>query len=317
MPFDVSSIGFYVLDILGRPVTAIPPRGTAAFIDEIRITVAGTAGGTAVICALLGLKTRAVGTVGDDELAAFLLNRMSQVGIDTAMVRPVPGIPTSASILPVRPNGERPVLYVPGSTKHFTVAEADYGAALDAQFVHVGGTGLLPAFDGRPTLDLLKEAKRLGRTTTFDLIQAQPDTFGLVEPLLPYIDFFMPSLEEAAAMAGCEQPDDVASFFLDRGVGACAITRGAAGSLIRAADGTRIDVPAFDVKVSDTTGCGDAYTAGFIAGLHRGWDLETCGRFASATAALVATGLGSDAGVRSFDATLRAMQTMTPRASGT
>ena len=312
MQFDVSSIGFYDLDILGRPVSAIPPGGSATFIDEIRITVAGTAGGTAVICALLGLKTRAVGSVGDDELATFMLNRMNGVGIDTAMVKRLP-MRTSASILAVRPNGERPVLYAPGSTEHFVVEGADHAAALDAHFVHVGGTGLLPAFDGAPTLTLLKEARRLGRTTTFDLIQAQPETFALVEPLLPYIDFFMPSLEEASAMAGREEANDIAQFFLDRGVGVCALTRGAAGSIIRGTDGTRIDVPAFDVTVSDTTGCGDAYTAGFIAGLHRDWDLEACGRFASATAALVATGLGSDAGVKSFDATLSAMQTMAVR----
>mgnify|MGYP006291326551 CR=1 FL=1 len=48
MRFDVSVIGLYILDVLGRPVTRIPDRGNVDFIEEIRLTVAGTAGGTVV-----------------------------------------------------------------------------------------------------------------------------------------------------------------------------------------------------------------------------------------------------------------------------
>ncbi len=55
MKFDVSVVGLYILDILGRPVDAIPPGGEVRFIDEIRLTVAGTAGGTVIDCAKLGL----------------------------------------------------------------------------------------------------------------------------------------------------------------------------------------------------------------------------------------------------------------------
>ena len=308
--FDVSSVGFYVLDILGRPVTAIPPGGRAFFIDEITMTVAGTAGATAMGCAILGLKTRAVGSVGDDVMADFMLGAMARRGIDVALVRPVAGVQTSATILPVRPNGERPALHVPGSAAHFTVAPEDEEAALDARFVHFGGTGLLKAFDGEPTRRLIARAKELGRTTTFDLIQANPETFALVEPLLPYIDYFIPSLDEAAEMAERSDPDEVAQFFLDRGVGTCALTMASEGCLIVSRDRSRIRLPAFDIRVSDTTGCGDSYTSGFIAGLHHGWDLERCGRLATAVSALVATGLGSSANLVSFEETLAAMDTM-------
>lgn len=312
--FDVSSVGFYVLDILGRPVTAIPPGGRCFFIDEIAMTVAGTAGATAMACAILGLKTRAVGSVGDDEMGMILTNAMERKGIDTALVERFPGIATSATILPVRPNGERPALHVPGSAAHFRVAPYGEEAALDARFVHFGGTGLLKAFDGEPTLQLIRRAKALGRTTTFDLIQANPETIALVEPLLPFIDYFIPSIDEASEMAGRTDPDDVAKFFIDRGVGTCALTMGGEGSIIVSKDGTRVRLPAHDVAVSDTTGCGDSYTSGFIVGLSHGWNLERCGRFATAVSALVATGLGSNAKLVSFEATLAAMDVMPLRA---
>ena len=60
----------------------------------------------------------------------------------------------------------------------------------------------------------------------------------------------------------------------------------------------------------DTTGCGDAFSAGLIAALSRDWDLERAARFASAAGALVATGLGSDAGIVDFTGTERAMDAL-------
>ena len=56
MRYDVSVIGLYILDVLGRPVVAIPERGNIDFIEEIRLTVAGTAGGTVVDAAKLGAR---------------------------------------------------------------------------------------------------------------------------------------------------------------------------------------------------------------------------------------------------------------------
>ena len=311
---DVSVIGLYILDILGRPVEAIPPGGRAFYIDEINLAVAGTGGGTAVACGILGLRTQAVTAIGDDASGEFLLANMRRHGVDIGQVRRLNGVATSATMLPVRPNGERPAWHVPGAAALFTLAPEEVDAALDATFVHVGGTGLLRSFDGEPTRRVLARAKELGRTTTFDLIQATGETLALVEPLLPHIDYFLPSIEEAVEMAGRSDPDEVARFFLDRGVKVCALTMGGEGSLIVAADGGRVRMPAFDVAVSDTSGCGDSYTAGFIAGLHRGWDLEECARFATATSGLVATGLGSNANLKSFDATLEAMRTLPVRA---
>lgn len=308
--FDVSSIGFYVLDILGRPVTAIPQGGRAAYIDEIRMTVAGTAGATAVDCAILGLETRAVTTVGEDEMGDFLVSKMEKFGVECSLVKRVAGVPTSATILPVRPNGERPALHVPGTAAAFNVAEQDMEAALDARVVHVGGTGLLKSFDGEPTVRLMKRAKEKGRITTFDLIQATPETFALVEPCLPYIDYFVPSIDEASEMAGVADPAAVAAFFKGRGVRNCILTLGADGVYVSPEHGNAFRLPAFDIPVSDTTGCGDSFTAGIIVGIIKGWDLEQSARFASAVAAKVAMGLGSDGKLVSFDDTIAAMRTL-------
>ena len=308
MRYDASIIGLYILDILGRPVTRIPERGDVAFIEEIRLTVAGTAGGTVVDAAKLGLRCLAVGAVGEDEKAEFMLGTLARHGVDTTAMQRLPGVPTSATILNVRPNGDRPALHVRGASDHFDVPPAFYDQVFDAPIVHLGGTGLLRRLDGEPSRRLLAEAKRRGCTTTFDLIAATPETIRDVAPLLPFIDYFMPSIEEARDMSGRASPEDCAAFFLDKGAACCVFTLGAEGAAYVHRDGRRFMVPAYPIAVVDTTGCGDAFDAGFIAALHRGMDPETAVAFAQAAAALVAGGLGSDAGIVDFDQTLAWMQ---------
>jgi len=310
---DVSVIGLYILDVLGRPVEAIPAGGNVEFIDEIRLTVAGTAGGTAVDCAKLGLRTRAVGAVGDDEKADFVIATLQKHGVDTAGMQRLAGVPTSATILNVRPNGDRPALHQRGASDHFLPGPEEVARAVQAPFVHVGGTGLLRAFDGAPTEALLRAARVAGRTTTYDLIAAHAGTLALVRPALPHVDWFIPSIEEARAICGLGPARDVAAFFRDLGAAWVVLTMGGDGCLV-AGEGGVLRLPAYDVAVSDTTGCGDAFSAGLIAALHRGWDVERAARFAGAAGALVATGLGSDAGIVDFDGTERAMRTLPTRA---
>ena len=312
--FDVSVIGFHCLDILGRPVSEIPTGGKATFIDEIAMTVAGTAGATGVDCAILGLKTRAVTTVGDDDMGSFMISKMLGFGVDCSLVKRHIGVPTSSTILPVRPNGERPALHVPGTAAIFEVSPADFDAALDAKVVHFGGTGLLKTFDGEPTVNLLRRAKQMGRITTFDLIQANPETISLVEPCLPYIDYFIPSIEEAAEMAGQKDVKAVARYFHNRGVKNCVLTLGAEGVFVSPEVGSAFHIPAFNIPVSDTTGCGDSFSAGIIVGIVNGWALQKSSRFASAVAAKVAMGLGSVGKLVSFSDTIDAMNNLSPRA---
>jgi sugar/nucleoside kinase (ribokinase family) len=127
-------------------------------------------------------------------------------------------------------------------------------------------------------------------------------------PLLPYIDYFMPSIEEAKDMSGQSTAEDCAKFYLDKGAACCVFTLGGDGAFYTHKDGTRVTSPAYDIKVVDTTGCGDAFDAGFIVALHHKMDVETSLRFAQASAGLVATGLGSDAGIQSFGHTLECMK---------
>ena len=113
--YDTTVLGLVVLDILGRPVSKIPDGGNLAYIDELRLTVAGTAGGTVIDCAKLGVSTLGVGAVGDDEKADFVLSSLEKFGVDTIGFERLKGVPTSSTILNIRPNGERPALHLRGA----------------------------------------------------------------------------------------------------------------------------------------------------------------------------------------------------------
>jgi sugar/nucleoside kinase (ribokinase family) len=123
----------------------------------------------------------------------------------------------------------------------------------------------------------------------------------------------MPSIEEAQALTGLSSHEDSARFFLDRGVSACILTMGEDGAYFADAGGTAFRVPAFDIAVKCSCGCGDAFNAGYAVALSRDFDPETAVRFAQATSALNASGLGSQAGVRSFEHTYDFMRSTATR----
>ena len=112
----VAVMGAHILDVLGRPVGAIPPGQGSVRLQEIRATAAGTAAGTGVDLAKLGADVLAIGALGDDLLGDMVTAAMARHGVDTSGLVRKRGAQTSATILPIRANGERPALHVPGAT---------------------------------------------------------------------------------------------------------------------------------------------------------------------------------------------------------
>jgi sugar/nucleoside kinase (ribokinase family) len=260
--------------------------------------------------AKLGCKVVAVGAAGDDEMGNVLLGIMNRYGIDTSHMKRKKGVQTSGTMLPIRPNGERPALHVMGTNATFCFEDVPQDVVKNADFVHIGGFYLMPKFDGEDTVKTLKVAREGKAITTMDILGVKQDNMAeKILPSMPYLDFFMPNLEEAQMITGLTDLDELCDFFLNAGAKHVVLKMGARGSLIKNKDGMRLRVPAFKVDVVDTTGCGDAWTGGFIAGLSRGMSIEESATLGSACGSLVATGLGSDAGIIDLDSTLEFSKT--------
>ncbi|AFL50494.1 sugar/nucleoside kinase (ribokinase family) [Sinorhizobium fredii] len=304
MQYDYTSIGFYTFDCLGRPVTAIAPGGNTYFIDEVTMAVSGAAGAAAIVAAKYGMRVCAVGGIGDDLMGEWVIRRLGEFGIDTSMMQLCPGVGTSSSIVTTRPDGQRPALHMRGATGAFVIDEKDYDRILDAKIIHIGGTGLMDRMDGERSFRLMAEAKRRNLITTLDVFAADRKDMENVAGLLPYTDYFIPSIEEARALSGLQMKEDIGIYFNDLGVQCTIMTMGEAGAYYHHADGTRFHMPAFEIDVVCTCGCGDAFNAGFAAGLLEGYGPEEATRLAQASSALNATGLGSQAGIVDLETTL-------------
>jgi sugar/nucleoside kinase (ribokinase family) len=311
----VVTLGAHVLDILGRYVTHIPEGQGSVLLDEIRLAPAGSAAGTAVGLAKLGLSVATVGAVGDDALGEVLTRALNAFGVDIAHVVRKPGVQTSASILPIRPNGDRPALHAIGANAVYSIDDVPWPLIESAAHLHLGGNDSMRGLGRDGAAQILRRARAAGATTSMDILsEGSPKLLAILKPCLPLVDWFMPNAEQACRMTESRTAEAAAAHLLALGVRGVVLTMGSDGSLLMTAR-EQIRLPAHDIRVVDTSGCGDAYCAGFICAIRLGWSPAQCMKLGNAAAALVAQGLGSDAGIRDLDDTIRFMRETPLRSS--
>ncbi|MBC9734843.1 carbohydrate kinase family protein [Nocardioides marmotae] len=289
----VATVGVHVLDTHVIGVESIPERSDGQLVERISLSPAGTAGGTGVVLSRLGAQVSAFGAVGEDPVATTLLALLGHEGVDVSGLVGKADAQTSASVIPVRPGGERPAWHCIGANGAFTLDDLDLGALEGITHLHLGGPEFL---GGEAAGRLLAHARSLGATTSLDLLApGDPDMLAWVADALPHTDHLLPNDEQVLGLTGAASLADGARTLLDHGVGTVAVTQGARGALVATAAET-FEVPAYAVEVVDTTGCGDAFSAGYLRGLALGRDLRGAAELGCAVAAQVAQGLGTDAG---------------------
>jgi len=305
----IVTIGLHIVDICVLPVDDIPIGQTVKLVDDINISAAGTAAGTAVNLAKLGNDVVTVGAIGNDEMGNILLGIMGRYGINVDYIIKKPGSKTSCTVLPIRRNGERPALHMTGANADLSFEDIPHEIIKQARFCHIGGFFLLKSFDGVPTLKTLRLAKDSGAITTMDIIGMKCENMAeLILPCMKYLDYFMPNLEEAQLITGLQDIDEIADYFLRNGANAVVLKMGRSGSFFKSKNGLRVRQSALQVTVVDTTGCGDAFNSGFIAALSRGMSEMDAFKFGGACGSLCATGLSSSAGIINFEETLNFMK---------
>ncbi len=291
----VVTLGVHVLDVLVRPVESIPEGQGGAIVDEIRMAPAGTAGGTAVTLAKLGAEVHSAGAIGNDPVGDVLLRLLAGFGIDTTNLVRRDGVQTSASVLPIRPDGSRPAFHVVGANGTYTSADAPNDVIAGATHLHVGGPEFMGGDDAAKVFAFAREH---GVVTSADLLapgEQLADLVDWVAPIFAHLDYFLPNDEQVLALTGASTVPAGCAALVDRGVGCVAATVGADGAVVATGAGVE-QVPAFTVDVVDTTGCGDAFSAGFLRGLSLGRLPRDAAVLGCAVASLVAQGLGSDHG---------------------
>ena len=294
----VAVLGPHIVDVLGRPVEAIPAGQGSARLTEIRATAAGTAAGTAVDLAKLGASVSVFGAIGADLLGEILLMALAGYQIDTSGLVRKNGAQTSATILPIRPNGERPAWHVPGATRLLELADLELARLAECDAMLLGGPDAMAGLTAGDLTSVVAAAKQAGALVAVDVLHAGSEReFARICGALAGADWFWPNSDQLRALTGRADLDLAIADVLALGTGGVAVTLGGDGCLVTAGGGL-IHIPAIEVAVVDTTGCGDGFNAGMLTGLLLGCDEVDAAWLGVACGSLVATGLGSDAGLR-------------------
>jgi sugar/nucleoside kinase (ribokinase family) len=271
----IAVVGHVCVDVRVRPTTEFPERGHLVIADEMNLVVAGLVGNIGRVLGPVGEPAIAICRVGSDRAGDLVAAELA-TWADTRWVSHSSTAATSATIVFVLPDGERSFIHAKGANNEFDASHiplADLVAA-GVRYLHVGYALLLPALDGAPMASLLREARVLGITTSLDMTWDPTGRWMQdIGPLLPHVDIFCPNDAEATALTGCTDPAQAALALIEAGVRRLAIvTRGADGVTAAWADGRTRSFPAAPASIVDSTGAGDCFYGGLLAGLARGAD---------------------------------------------
>ncbi len=312
------SVGVTILDVVGHPINQIPENDGTDLVEKILMCPAGTAAAPAIVASRLGADSTLIGAVGSDEFGRFLLDRLRSEGVNTSLIQEREDMPTATTMLAINSAGGRPNWHMPGAFLMLEPTEEVRARIVSADYLHWGGVGMLFNMDGEVAANLLSEARKGGTTISADLIAPGPHTLDSIKAVAPCLDYFMPSIDEALEISGQATVEAAADFFFELGVNTCVIKCGGEGAYISNQNGVSEKIPVIrDVNVVDTSGCGDSFCGGFNVGLSKGFDLITSAHFASATAAQVASGFGSQGSLNDFETTLEIMNAGTMALHGT
>lgn len=246
----------------------------AFLVPEMRREFGGTAGNIAYNLQLLEGNPLIMGTVGED--FGHYLAWLTSNKLDTSHIKTIPGSFTAQAFITTDLDDNQITAFHPGAMN-----ESHQNSVKDAKDVSLA----IIAPDGREGMfQHARECHEAGIPFLFDPGQGLPMFNG--EELMHFIemaDYMAVNDYEAQLL---QEKTGQSLEVLASKVKALIVTLGGQGSTIYA-DGQRFDIPCVEaLEVVDPTGCGDAYRAGLLYGIARGWDWPTCGRLASTMGAI-------------------------------
>ena len=298
-PPSVVCAGILVADLFVPPLERLPIGGDLVATEDFLVQPGGCAANTAISLAKLGISVSVVGKVGMDIFGDAVERDLQTNGVRTDALRRSSTQGTSKTVILPVIGEDRRYIHTIGANADLTVEDISVPLVMQAKVFALGGYCVLPRLDPQSIATLLNNMRENGVRTMLDVVvPASTDhpTLDNLRPILPFIDVFMPNIEEAAILTGETDPEKQAELFLHAGCTIAIITKGEHGALLMSAQET-LEAPAFPVEVVDVSGAGDAFVAGFIVGLLEQWTMADSLRFASLIGASACTHLGCTGGV--------------------
>jgi sugar/nucleoside kinase (ribokinase family) len=303
--FDILGIGNAIVDVVAAAEDRFLSKhdmrkGSMALIDEAAAgalyaamppgqeSSGGSAANTCAVAAALGARVAYLGKVAEDALGAVFAHDIGAAGVHFPSTRLIGGAPTARCLILVTPDGQRTMNTFLGACVTLGESDVDTAVVADAQVTYLEGY----LFDPPAAQAAFRLAARTAHGAGRQVALSLSDPFCVDRHRAAFRDLVRGHVDilfanEAELCSLYEQNDFAIAAEAARGdVALAALTRSEAGSVIIRGPET-ISVAAEPVRVVDTTGAGDAYAAGFLAGLTAGRGLAACGRMGSIAAAEV------------------------------
>jgi sugar/nucleoside kinase (ribokinase family) len=258
----------------------------------------GSATNILAVLAMLGVRGRYFGRVGDDEFGRFILRSLQQLHIDTSMLSIEEGKVSPVSVIQIDElSHQRKILLSRGNVTALSTRDLPDRLLDGARLLCIDGS--------QPALQAAVAEKARGKGITV-LLNASQLSGGMGE-LLALSDIVIASERFANELAPSDELANSLREITSLGPRTAVITMGEAGAV--ALEGTKlVQQDAIDVFVADTTGAGDAFCGAFAYAQLKGWPLERALPFANATAGLACRSLGSRSGLPTVDEVVEAMK---------
>ncbi|MDX2150194.1 MAG: PfkB family carbohydrate kinase [Bryobacteraceae bacterium] len=289
--FDVVGIGLNATDTLilvpGFPAYA----GKVRFIEEM-LSPGGQVASAMVACAVMGLRTKYIGTVGDDDRGRIQLESLQGTGIDIRDVYVRRNCPNqTAYILIDQSTGERTVLWQREDCLRLMPEEIRPEMIACARLLHI---------DGHDTAAVARAAS-LARQNGIPVTVDVDTIYHGFDKVLPNVDYLITSSEFPVAWTNEHDPLRALEMIQNEyGMRVAAMTLGAHGALARV-DGSFVYSPAFVVNCVDTTGAGDVFHGAFCYAVLQGLSIQESLDLSNAMAALNCTALGARGGIKPLE----------------
>ncbi len=297
---EIVCVGITVEDTFCGPMRALPPEGSLLAVDAMPVKVGGCAPNVAIDLAKQGLSVNVIGCLGRDAAAKSLAAALERENVGCDHLVYTDRFPTSKTVVLLVEGQDRRFIHMFGANQALAVSQIEPAWLDGAKVFYLGGLFAMPGIEDSRAARIAEilpvEGHRDGRGCGGSAPMGRIAGDELNVLLLPEIDYFTPNDDEAQQLTGLSDPLEQLRFFHKRGAHTVIITQGNAGA-IAARGGSYWRSGIFPSQVVDPSGSGDAFTAGVVTAIHRGFDLPRMLAYASALGSSATRAVGTTDGV--------------------
>jgi ribokinase len=292
---DIVVIGDINIDV-NFTIPAYPVPGNEAIATTVQMNTGGSAVNTAIALSKMDMEVGFIGRVGRDTLAGKVLADLSEAGVDCTYIQTDPTVSTGMIFIAVTADGERTMFSARGANAFTEAKTIDPLCFAECRWIHLSGYSFLTHHQYETVLIALEQAENSPYTRVSLDVGTEPAlrARSQIVEILPRLDVIFPNKMELTLLSQGLPIDQSLDYLLEHGAKAVVTKCGHKGSIF-AVDNRRIELPAFDIEVRDTTGAGDSFDAGVVLGRLIGLSWEASTALGNALGGLATTQNGSGA----------------------